>query len=510
MNEVYLSNNMISLMINLLASFLLWKDSYDLMLFPSIRVRVRPFSLFMLTFILTQDSLRALTAISVVLMGKIIHMEKLNGEINWSTFLTHLKTKVLYLNLTLLIIAKSLFPPYIHLPAALILMVLGELLLNKLEEEANTIWTPILNSFLYLIMIITSITSIKAILSYFLWIGALIWVTFETITHKLLSAYDEVIKVIGALASALELRDVYTYQHSYRVSHFAKVMAKELGLPKKMIDKLVIAGKIHDLGKLLIPNRILNKTSRLTDEEYEEIKKHVIYTGELLKEIEPYFRDEIRFALTHHEKWDGSGYPYGLKGEEIPLGGRILGIVDTFDALITDRPYKRGVSVRKALSIIEGLAGKDFDPELVKVFIKSISSEEVLEVIREYRVRLQEYQAKMLKMLEGAFDSIRLLALKDAKLLSDLFPKSGLFIAPPQRYHGNRLSTGHRDSAKDKDTINRLERIRSRRKRMDKLLKDKRKVNVDELLKKVKERKLKGDSEKGEKGEDRTDEQHGV
>ena len=416
----------LSFILSLLVHFLLLENCYRLVLAPSVEMNIKPISLYALAFMLVYEPSQAFWGALVVVTGYVVGDAWQDNRISFRDLLRALKDNISLIAVLLIYPLKLLIGG--HLLCLFItcsILMVSSVILERVTK-LNLIDLTV-QIFSYTIVAGLAVMATVA-LKNFLWLFGLTWWLLKTESERLRASYDEVINVISALVSALELRDVYTYQHSFRVSHFAKVLAQEIGMDSNLIDKIVIAGKIHDLGKLLVPHKILNKSTRLTEEEFEEIKKHVIYTSQLLKEIEPYFKTELEFALAHHEKWDGSGYPRGLKGEDIPIGGRILAIADTFDALITDRPYKRGVSVKKALSILENLAGKEFDPELVRAFIRAIKKEEVVKVIKEYRVRLREYQLKMLKMLEGAFDTIRLLALKDVGLMGDLFPQRGLLF----------------------------------------------------------------------------------
>jgi HD-GYP domain-containing protein (c-di-GMP phosphodiesterase class II) len=126
---------------------------------------------------------------------------------------------------------------------------------------------------------------------------------------------------------------------------------------------------LHDIGKMGIPDEILQKPGPLSEDEWEIMRKHPLYAYELLIEI-PYLQPALDIPYYHHEKWDGSGYPYGLRGEEIPLAARIFAIVDVWDALCSDRPYRKAWVCRQALEYIQGQAGKHFDPRLVTEFLK--------------------------------------------------------------------------------------------------------------------------------------------
>jgi len=177
--------------------------------------------------------------------------------------------------------------------------------------------------------------------------------------------------VITRLARAIEYRDSETGLHIVRMSHYSACLAKESGLSSSECDSLLTAAPLHDIGKIGIPDRILQKPGRLTDEEWEVMKTHTTIGAELLSGSNSEFMKMARLiALTHHEKWDGSGYPKGLKENQIPLVGRICGLCDVFDALMTARPYKGAWKLDQTIEEIKDGRGKHFDPKLVDSFIK--------------------------------------------------------------------------------------------------------------------------------------------
>jgi putative two-component system response regulator len=149
------------------------------------------------------------------------------------------------------------------------------------------------------------------------------------------------------------------------------MLARELGLPDAEVELIEQAAPLHDLGKITIPDALLLKPGRLTSGEYEQIKEHSIAGASILAGSKSAVLQLARdIALTHHEWWDGSGYPSGLRGEEIPLAGRIVGIVDVFDALTHDRPYKPPWAYAEALAEIHRLSGTQFDPRIVGAFMR--------------------------------------------------------------------------------------------------------------------------------------------
>lgn len=181
---------------------------------------------------------------------------------------------------------------------------------------------------------------------------------------KLQESYD---LTLDALSNALDLRDKETEGHSRRVVEYTARMAQELGVPKGEITVMRRGALIHDIGKIGVPDAVLLKPGKLTPEEREVIEKHPQAGYDMLVDI-PYLQNEIEIVLGHQERWDGEGYPRGQKGEEIDLGARIFMIADTFDALTSDRVYRKGCTYEKARSIIEEESGKQFDPKAVEAF----------------------------------------------------------------------------------------------------------------------------------------------
>jgi diguanylate cyclase (GGDEF)-like protein/putative nucleotidyltransferase with HDIG domain len=174
------------------------------------------------------------------------------------------------------------------------------------------------------------------------------------------------LRTIEALALAIEAKDHTTHDHLRRVRVYAIEIAKHLGLGKYDIEALRAAALLHDIGKLAVPEHIINKPGRLSREEFEKMKIHPVVGAEILKHVGfPY--PVVPIVRSHHEKWDGSGYPDGLKGEEIPIGARILGAVDCLDALASDRQYRRALPLDQAMEHVAQAAGTEFDPSVVDV-----------------------------------------------------------------------------------------------------------------------------------------------
>lgn len=176
--------------------------------------------------------------------------------------------------------------------------------------------------------------------------------------------------LINRLAAAGEMKDNDTGKHTFRVGEYSRILANAIGLPADLVDMIKKTAPLHDIGKISIPDNILLKKGKLTKDEFNIMKNHTL-SGETLLAGDTSFLLKMAstIAATHHEKWDGSGYPRGLSGESIPIEGRIVAIADVFDALVTKRPYKEPWPVKDALEYISKQSGKCFDPELVMIFL---------------------------------------------------------------------------------------------------------------------------------------------
>lgn len=174
---------------------------------------------------------------------------------------------------------------------------------------------------------------------------------------------------ITSLVSALEARDPYTKGHSEEVAAILAEMAKINGFSKQQISLITIGGKLHDIGKIGVKDSILLKPGKLTIEEFEQIKQHPTIGANILLPIDS-LKDIVDIVLYHHERFDGKGYPSGIKGTEIPLLARMTSVADTYSALVTNRPYRKGMSINKAIKIIREVTGTQLCPECVKIFMK--------------------------------------------------------------------------------------------------------------------------------------------
>jgi putative nucleotidyltransferase with HDIG domain len=173
------------------------------------------------------------------------------------------------------------------------------------------------------------------------------------------------LRTIEALALAIDAKDHTTHDHLQRVQLYATEIGKDLGLSEQELEALTAAAVLHDIGKLAVPESIISKPGKLTRSEFEKMKIHPVVGAEILERVEfPY--PVVPIVRSHHEKWDGSGYPYGLRGEEIPIGARILSVVDCLDALASDRQYRRALPLDEAMAKVASEAGTAFDPKVVQ------------------------------------------------------------------------------------------------------------------------------------------------
>ncbi len=184
---------------------------------------------------------------------------------------------------------------------------------------------------------------------------------------------------LEALGDALDFKDAETQGHSKRVTAFTMAIAKAMGLPKERIDVIARGAFLHDIGKIAIPDRILLKPGKLDEKEKEIMREHCYNGYQMLKKI-PFLAEACEIVYSHQEHFDGSGYPRGLKGEEIPLGARIFSVADTLDAIISDRPYRAARSLAEARKEIQIWAGRQFDPAVVEVFLRM--PDDIFEYVR--------------------------------------------------------------------------------------------------------------------------------
>lgn len=173
-----------------------------------------------------------------------------------------------------------------------------------------------------------------------------------------------------ALSEAIESRDPYTGGHCRRLADYAVVLAGQLALPPTDIEAIRLGAALHDMGKIVVPDAILKKPDKLTPEEYTIIKQHCYSGGQICKRV-GFLMDAYPVVYHHHERWDGKGYPDGLKGDQIPQGARIVAVVDAYDAMTSDRPYRKGMDIEEAVSILKDGSGTQWDPRVVTAILSN-------------------------------------------------------------------------------------------------------------------------------------------
>jgi putative nucleotidyltransferase with HDIG domain len=197
--------------------------------------------------------------------------------------------------------------------------------------------------------------------------------------------YDNLFATLYAFVNALEARDLYTREHSNRVTGLSLIIGRELGCPAEELEVLNFAGHLHDIGKIGIRDAILLKPGRLSDSEFEKIKEHPIIGANILEQM-GLWENERRIIRSHHERFDGMGYPDGLKGDQIPFLARILTVADVYDAMASDRSYRKRMEESLILEIIRGGAGTQFDPKIVEAFDRSYRSGTILHYMKHGRL----------------------------------------------------------------------------------------------------------------------------
>ena len=190
---------------------------------------------------------------------------------------------------------------------------------------------------------------------------------------------------IKAIIEALDAKDSFTLGRSRRVTFYSLKIADKLQLPKYLIGELELAGLLHDIGMIGVSDEILYKTEKLTPEEYEEIKMHVQHGVKILEDIDQ-LSEVVDVVKHHHEHYDGSGYPSGIKGDEIPLLSRIIAITDAYDSMVSNRAYRKSLTPEEATEVLKNMSGKQFDPNLIQTF---------LEVLPDAIIEIKNFDDKM-------------------------------------------------------------------------------------------------------------------
>ncbi len=197
--------------------------------------------------------------------------------------------------------------------------------------------------------------------------------------QKLEKSYRDTLLV---LANSIEARDHYTVGHTWRVTNFAKIIAMKMGWSEEKVKECEKGGVLHDVGKIAVADSILGKTSKLTDEEYKEMKIHPEKGARMLQDVEG-LHSLIPYCLYHHERYDGKGYPFGIAGEEIPIEGRIIAVADTFDAMTSSRPYRKGLDPEIAIAEIEKNKGTQLDPQCSEMLIACYREGKIDQILQD-------------------------------------------------------------------------------------------------------------------------------
>ena len=187
---------------------------------------------------------------------------------------------------------------------------------------------------------------------------------------------------IESFIKSLEAKDTYTHGHSIRVAHIACDIAKNLDLKEKTIQRIHIAGHLHDIGKIGISDKILNKKSKLNNSEYNELKKHCKIGADFVKNID-ILQDVSKIILSHHEWFNGKGYPNQISKNKIPIESRIISVADAFDAMMSHRPYRKPLAFEKVIFELKNNSGKQFDPKIINAFLKILNSKYIKNYYRK-------------------------------------------------------------------------------------------------------------------------------
>lgn len=230
--------------------------------------------------------------------------------------------------------------------------------------------------------------------------------------------YQDTVEAFGA---AIDFKDGYTSGHTRRVALYAEAIAREMGVTAQELEYITVAGYLHDVGKIIVDRSIINKPGPLDDLEFEEMKQHVITGYEILSRIRHPWKEIAYMTRCHHERVDGSGYPDGLMGDDIPLGAKIISLVDSFDAMTTDRPYRDRLSLEQTLREIRRYADKQFDSRVVAAFCRVVLNE--IEGRARQRVFLEEIETDfdhklVISLLEDIVEELNENIVSDRELVT--------------------------------------------------------------------------------------------
>lgn len=201
--------------------------------------------------------------------------------------------------------------------------------------------------------------------------------------HKNVKSDQQMVGMFKGLLSTINAKDKYTFGHCERVSSYAVMVGEAMGMDMKEIQTLLHAGLLHDIGKIELPKSVLNKTACLSEEEIKSVSQHPIHSAHILEPLSN-TGNLIDYVIHHHERFDGRGYPDGLKGEEICVGARILCVVDCFDAMVSERPYRRSMTIEEAILELKKCSGSQFDPAIVKTFVTAMRNK--MSVKYDYKI----------------------------------------------------------------------------------------------------------------------------
>jgi putative nucleotidyltransferase with HDIG domain len=243
----------------------------------------------------------------------------------------------------------------------------------------------------------------------------------ETTLRRLVASLEEsqrarersYVEAVGAVVTAADARDHETTGHSFRVAHYAVALARRMGLKSEELKAIEWGALLHDVGKMVVPDDILRKVGPLTDDEWHIMRQHPNWGFDMLAEVGFLQQPALEIVYSHHERWDGKGYPRGLAGEDIPLPARIFAAVDTYDAITSDRPYRRARSHAAALHELQRVAGQQLDPRVVDAFRRVPEVE--LRRLRELCKRFHPGLTLPTEMILGTVEAVPLRIVEDAR-----------------------------------------------------------------------------------------------